>query len=134
MKRKDDPEQRMKCEAERVRPLDFEIAEKVMGWKRGQKYGNGNGDWILPDGRTHGYTWDTTPRFSTKLDAAWLVVECLAAMGHGLVLEQWLRNQGVRNGWVALFDLADGHDTGQHLEETAPLAICRAALAAVKAA
>lgn len=67
--------------------------------------------------------------FSTDIAAAWLVVEQMHLLGHALALERWLDTPN-KNKWLALFTLENGHDTGQHVAESAPLAICRAALVA----
>lgn len=60
-----------------MRELDFWIAERVMGWKRGAKWGNGNGEWII-DGKGydhHHTSFGQTPRFTTDPAAAMQVLE-----------------------------------------------------------
>ena len=71
--------------------------------------------------------------FSTDIAAAWLVVEQMHLLGHALALERWL-DMPRQNKWLALFTLENGHDTGCKVAESAPLAICRAALVAVSMA
>lgn len=69
------------------RELDMLVAEKVLGWKRGHRYANGNGEWIFPeDGPRHFRTdWDGTPGFSTNIAAAWIVVEHMVEIVDGCV-------------------------------------------------
>lgn len=67
--------------------------------------------------------------YSSDIRDVWQVVDHMAGQGIHLVLEDWRRTHKL---WAALFDLPDGHDTGQVIAETAPLAICRAALMADK--
>lgn len=93
--------------------LDAIIAEKVMGWKRVP--GTESGAWMDPctnDGRMG--SWSP----STDIAAAWEVVEKLK-----------LSLIPTNKGWIVsqhhLFEGPFGED------ETAPLAICRAALAAI---
>ena len=112
-------------EYEAGRELDALIAEKVMGWNRrgpGRHVSDYNNWWILPDGKS------LNPlRFcpSTDISAAWEVVLSL------------------RNRW-GTFTLVAGlqwhcydNEDGNYVErmgsaDTAPLAICRAALKAVQ--
>ena len=69
------------------------------------------------------------PSYSTDIAAAWKVVERMHECGHAIVLERWL-DMPSKNKWSALFIMENGHDTGQRVAESAPLAICRAALVA----
>lgn len=118
---------------EELRALDVEIHRKVMG----EEYYEQEGKfwYILP------FVTDVTgkpfplpiPFYSTEINAAWLVVEKLAAENRGtLVLQDWLDVRGTPGRWCALFDLPDGHDTGQILADTAPLAICKAILKSIE--
>jgi hypothetical protein len=69
--------------------------------------------------------------YSTDVAAAWQVVERMRARGFALELHYefgWSRQ------WVADFSNDGWLSTGEQLGDTAPLAICRAALAAVEAA
>jgi hypothetical protein len=109
------------------RDLDAEVAEKVMGWTL-----------EIQDDRNDAYsqTWRTGPNiltdslfvyeFEPSIDiaAAWQVVEYM----QGRELTDFSVSWDVRNDswcWVARFARTEA--TGP----TAPLAICRAALAAV---
>lgn len=116
------------------------IAERVMGWKRGERYGNGNGEWQRPTDdpkRSGRLTWEQTPRYSTDIAAAWQVVEKWRAKGEGFQLDS-LGFTGVEGetdaAWRCSFmDATDGGMEHYSAEaETAPLAICLAALAAVE--
>jgi hypothetical protein len=107
------------------RALDTEVAIKVMGWKRGRLYGNGNGEWIIPqrDNENDPLTWDQTPAFSAKIETAWRVVEKLQEQ-HTIKLNDCTLDGDA--GWVCSLD---GEDIGE-VALTAPLAICLAALKA----
>jgi hypothetical protein len=92
-------------------------------------------DWCYLPKYDHGATDDTfcvpVPYYSTEMAAAWLVVEAVRRRmaGHDWVL----RSRG--EDWVAsVWHYAGGATwtTGDSVAITAPLAICRAALAAVK--
>ncbi len=116
------------------RDLDVLIHRKVMGrdckhfTPEPGEFGsdlNGWYDWpqmkVLPR---------LVPCYSMDIAAAWEVVKHLATRGIELTLEDW-RSLPEGGGWKAMFDLPDGHDTGDALGQDAPLAICRAALLAV---
>jgi hypothetical protein len=130
------------------RELDAIIAEKVMGWQREtderelRRLNSGYLDaseyarwWINPSG---GWAC-ASPRYSTDIAAAWEVVERLkdanrddASYDFDLIYESSKeRETGLRNdvfGWFAQFGEAE-HGSGR--ADTAPLAICLAALEAV---
>lgn len=58
-----------------LRELDFWIAENVLGWQRGKKWGNGNGEWTI-NGlgyAHHGKSWGQTPSFTADPAAAMMV-------------------------------------------------------------
>lgn len=101
------------------------IAEKVMGWSL-RRYGNGNGDWLNADGSKTGSTLETTPRFSTKIDAAFLVVEKMRDLAYMLNLHV----AGMTNARFVHFSDDVGDALGEHAESSA-LAICLAALASL---
>jgi len=108
------------------RKLDRLIAEHVMGWKKGRKFANGNGEWII-DGKVDFRTWDLTPDFSTKIEAAWWVVEKMKAEGMVVIIKaDGLRTGDYNPGWTVLVDNQSRTDA-----DTAPHAICLAALKAV---
>ncbi len=115
------------------REMDALVARRVMGWREGVM-GVNAGFWVDADGKEMAWNigcgaWSP----STQIEEAWQVVERLGEQrGLRLVLEDWRgdRSLGVEEGWCALLTLRDGHDTGQEIAPTAPLAICRIALLA----
>ena len=117
------------------RELDIEIAEKIMEWERGKRWGNGNGEWII-DGKPyikHFISWELTPRYSTSIEAAWQVLEKLREQGFAFAV-QWMGRrepqQLPQNGkWIVVIE---GHERDAIQAPTAPLAICRASLAAME--
>ena len=107
------------------RELDALIAEKVMGWKvdRIVEHNNTTGDELL-----HIFGPDKFPHYSTQIADAWLVVEKLGKddwtytiVGNSSYNRCDLRKWLSHNNWAHLYSDAD----------TAPLAICLAALKAV---
>lgn len=115
--------------------LDVLVAEKVMGWSKG-KYWGGSGatdrwfdggkelgsDHATPEGHGDGdyYSPDESWSPSTDIRAAWEVVEKLPGFGM----------THMRDGsWHVAF----GGGAFPASADTAPLAICRAALAAIGA-
>jgi|CXWL01.1.fsa_nt_gi hypothetical protein len=124
------------------RPIDAMIAEHVMGT---EKYwairwgGSGYGDFPTYDkavinalkifGDRRGAIipyWDE-PCYSTDISAAWLVVEKLRERGWKIELF------GRTDCWCVLFEQGPNHTLQTAIEDadTAPLAICLAALKAV---
>lgn len=104
--------------------LNMDIAEKVLGWKRGQRFGNGNGQWIV-DGKEGPY-WSATPRFSSDMNAAMRMEDRIAELG--LQAEYTLRLVDVVGGW------REGSDLSRlfwNLTHATPRQRCEAALAAV---
>ena len=109
------------------REMDALVAEKVMGWRMMR------GHWVPPEAapETNILACPTsTYRYSTDIAAAWEVVEkvnLLEPYGDTLWKDQ--------RGWV--FGVHDVDGAGYAYEDvtviadTAPLAICRAALKAV---
>jgi hypothetical protein len=113
-------------DAEEEQALDAEVAVKVMGWQWAVEECShpalNHGRCRKPDGSI---VMDFTP--STKIAAAWLVVERFVLVGCFVDVQC-----GYPKGCICLLD--DGH--GRAFAEngkTAPLAICRAALKAVEA-
>ena len=110
------------------REMDALVAEKVMGWKRG--------DWLKkwPDGskQEHFDVWiapelkllHDTPMFSTNITAAWEVVEQFIPF---VELECNEFDSGF--GWICKLWLVSSEVS--EFGETAPEAICRAALKAM---
>ena len=97
------------------RELDALVAEKVMGLP-----GAAVGGWYNPN------LLDGPPPYSTDIAAAWEVVEKLLELGWHVDIE---------DGWcVIVYGGRDGKaDSEMEVGETAPEAICLAALEAVKA-
>jgi hypothetical protein len=126
------------------RELDAMVAEKVMGWQRELGSFAGTQTWHpevvslvrpSPSGyRRHPTTGDLTyfggiPSYSTDISAAWLIVERMRGLGWLMLLDD-CDPFGFRCVWQTTSpDLTDVVGDGA----TAPLAICRAALAAVGA-
>jgi len=52
-----------------------------------------------------------------------VVVEAARSRGCCLVLQDWRADRAAPGKWAALFDLPDGHDTGQHCADTPAEAI-----------
>mgnify|MGYP001398960151 CR=1 FL=1 len=109
------------------RELDARIAEHVMGWTDVRLYCANSGD---PEalGTAPGKNWrEVVPDYSTDISAAWLVVQKLGARGF------MMHKSVVGNYWRARFDIPVlAMEEPYVLAETAPLAICRAALLLVK--
>lgn len=103
------------------RELDARIAEHVMGWTDVRLAF----DWM---GTAPGKNWrEVVPPYSTDISAAWLVVQKLGARGF------MMHKSIVGNYWRARFDVpVVALEEPYVLAETAPLAICRAALLLVK--
>jgi hypothetical protein len=110
--------------------LDAVVAEKVMGWKK-VGYSAGGGGFATPDNKRwvfkiprYGVTQDI-PEFSTRIAAAWTVVEKLQEMGFNFAIAS------IRpNPWVASIS-EENLKWGSSEAETVPMAICLAALEAV---
>lgn len=104
--------------------LDTLVAERVMGWTRIRQRDNGSWQMTAPTGQESAYV----PTFSTDIAAAWQVVEHFVAKGWGMTIlspSHW-----AEVGWTAWIDGEFTHEKAE--ADTSPLAICRAALAAVK--
>lgn len=135
--------------------LDRLVAEKVMGFsfassrtalmypKDGERYGS---HFIEEGGVVVQATMGSYPDFvgterwrpSTSIEHAWEVVEKMHALGHGMIVfkskNKWVCHYKIGEtdvmhyrGWI--YDLTDGTGVG----ETAPHAICLAALMALGA-
>lgn len=102
------------------RELDALVAEKVMGWTNIlDRMG------VPPN---HGPWSHRVPSYSTDLGAAWTVVEKLIATGH--IIELSNRRSGTWKIGTWQFQTFGKLSVGADAD-TAPLAICRAALKAV---
>ena len=118
---------------EELRALDVEIHTKVMGekcyWDACTEEWCQEQEWFTDmDGTPFKVA---VPEYSDNMQSAWELVEKLALRGHRLVLEDYRGMSSAPGNWSALFDYPNGHDGGQHVADTAPLAICRAALKAI---
>lgn len=112
-----------------LRKLDAEVHEKVMGraceFRHPELIWPALDDWCERDDLIHTApgvgAWRSIPRYSTEMSAAWLLVEKLD--------HEIFNMKRRRYGWVCVFvpPVSHGFGTG----DTAPLAICRAALKAV---
>lgn len=104
------------------RELDTLIAEKVMGYHRAtesEPYWNSLAVWVEENGER----WEQIPDYSTDIAAAWQVVEHL----HGrVVIDHWSRG-----AYKVMIYLPAKPPSVEASAESAPLAICRAALAAL---
>lgn len=104
------------------RKLDGIIEEEVIGYQ---------GEEVTLNGVTV-KRWRPWPHYSTDIAAAWLVVEAMEARGSALELVDRIHLSGTGERWWCCFK---GKMWGQpEKADTAPLAICRAALAALEVA
>ena len=113
--------------------LDEIVATRMMGWQRQDETPEGrccpkNGhDWISPDGerwRCHACGW-SFPSYSTEIAPAWEVVEKLWT-------ERWIWfkiHPSSDEGWQVNIEI--NNRSVPVIADTAPLAICRAALLAI---
>ena len=115
-------------EEKELRELDEQIAVEVMGWTRdgenilGPIYYGKSGSSRRSANTKTGVGMVGVPRYSSSIEAAWIVVEKMREKGHAFHFD-------TTRGFVhATFDACTSHRA-----ETAPLAICRAALAVVRA-
>jgi hypothetical protein len=115
------------------RELDALIAERVMGWKRHptKPHPTDNrsigGVLYCPPNAPYLSSLNVVPPYSTDIAAAWEVAEKMVGDGHVFIV----KGDGLRTGdfsprWTVLCDNLPRTD-----DDSAPLAICRAALKAV---
>lgn len=101
------------------RELDALIAEKVMGWERLEKI-------LHPPGPYEMNAWgNMIPHYSTDIDAAWEVVEKM----HSMRLQTSIIT--TEKGVSVTIDEFYCHSPDETIAETAPHAICLAALKAL---
>jgi hypothetical protein len=103
--------------------LDKRIALEVMGWKYDATIFGGEGGWIEP---VNGW-WDTdVPEYSTEINPAWQVVEHMRELG-------WSCEMSGFDDWYVEFAKIEDHllIIRHRNADTAPEAICLAALAAM---
>jgi hypothetical protein len=112
------------------RRLDALVAEKVMGWRLILWEAN-----ILPPDADmpHGIppvghgTW--VPRYSTNIAAAWQIVDRLLAQDYGVTMTMDDPHNICVEVWGGLLGLTEERGA---TDRSAPLAICRAALATLE--
>ena len=117
------------------REMDARVAVEVMGWRNVRRRirlvppGWRLWDWIIVG--NDGTGTRSVPPFSANLAAAWKVVAEMERRGFFVALD----NRGWRetDGYWCEFASADYEEGGRATAPTAPLAICRAALAALDA-
>lgn len=105
---------------ERLRELDAEVAEKVMGYKKIRKDFWSFKTW--KDGEFMCESSGILPCFSTSISDAWTVVEKFSQF------ELWKDKDGE---WSCRM-VRGKTDHGHSHADTAPMAICRAALKAME--
>lgn len=114
------------------REVDALVAERVMGLVpcTAESHRSGEAPWSCHARGDSPDQGGETAHFSTDMDAAWPVVE--AMQGRGFVFTLRYRDSG---GWRACFMTRPTTEnrSPSRVADTAPLAICRAALAAVEA-
>lgn len=112
------------------RELDMLVAEKVLGFQRGGLGGDDPDYWWCNPGylnaTPHSLRVARTPRFSTDIAAAWQVVGKLCPSTNRA--EPWFKLYTSSGSWMANFHRESTEDTAA---DTAPLAVCRAALLAM---
>lgn len=102
-----------------LREIDRLIAERVMGWTDLSVTGNRFG--TTPEGKPH----RIIPQYSTEISAAWEVIEKLRFLGYQGGID-WARPEA---GYECSFGSSLPPDQRPSSQaETAPLAICLAAL------
>lgn len=119
-------------EMEAGREMDAMVAEKVMGWERGAVC------WMIPNntpGERIGPLIDEWQP-STDIAAAWEAVEKCLLLGYGLNIRKAFYDEEEDRWYIAVtINLKNKSSSVARFtvfDETAPLAICRAALKAVE--
>lgn len=121
------------------RELDALVAEKVMGWRpmqggvsmeigeKGDLWEDGSRKWYGKDGDPRPMRLLPSPKFSTDIASAWLVVEKTDPVF------SWVLSRAQDGDYdVSMtFHATDYEIVYEATADTAPLAICRAALKAV---
>lgn len=110
-----------------LRELDAKVAVEVMGWVKPDPAYH---EWIRLGEKAPGATTDDIPRYSADIRLAWLVVEKVVADGMTVILNRLDGN----DHWT--FCIGEGDAVNGEIAEaegeTAPQAICRAAILAVE--
>ena len=103
------------------RELDALVAEKVMGWRRIESTN------LFLIGPKHIEGGFPAPHYSTDISAAWQIVEKFK-----MTITPNNCYPHVKAKWCADVELKGSHELWLAGAETAPLAICRAALRAME--
>src|SRR5262245_49929072 len=107
------------------------VAIEVMGWTITHSERSPTVWWYSkPKGSVHEHEWHP----DTDIADAWIVIERMRELGYyGWV--DWFERDDEHKDFYALFGKLKGADNEEwtSMEKTAPLAICRAALAVVRA-
>lgn len=115
------------------RELDALIAEKVMDWTWRTYWRPEEARALFPPPCEGSYAMgDAYPEYSTDIAAAWLVVEKLESGGYCVHVENFPPSTPAAYRWRAHVETAE-LSIGYGDADSAPLAICRAALAAMEA-
>ncbi len=101
------------------REIDRLIAEQVMGWTNLSVAGNRFG--TTPEGKVH----RIVPPYSTDMSAAWVVVEKLRLLGYRGGID-WARADSEYECYFEASPILSERQSSR--AETAPMAICLAAL------
>lgn len=114
------------------RELDAAVAERVMGWTRTHETHRLHGRTYLRGAAPATGRLQAVPAYSTDIAAAWLVVEKLREHGWFPSVQAQEECGQLGGRWLCevdpRFSFIDGDGS------TAPLAVCRAALAAMETA
>jgi hypothetical protein len=108
-----------------TRKIDRLIAEKVMGWEKDKKQTE---RWDTSFGLLHEYDWEP----STDISDAWEVVEKMKEMGFNYFMQDcYTKSHAVT--FIHWINTENGKSQKHYdnISETAPMAICLAALKAV---
>ena len=106
--------------------IDKQIAEKVMGWSVVEVPDDGS--YIIKENNFRYPQYPFDP--STNISRAWLVVEKMRELGYSINIEAQQKGKWrcniilIGNEWTTRIETAD--------EDTAPMAICLAALQALE--
>jgi hypothetical protein len=129
----------MSDELEAGGQLNALVAEKVMGWTGINHDALNRGGWPPPYRPPSMVGWQLVPEYSTDISAAWEVVEKVSSRNQDTIVVI-TRNSldGKRMGgedayFCTIEDVSDGIEEWETSADSAPLAICRAALKAAAA-
>ena len=135
------PQRRSKMKVSRVSNLllpgpetDVRVAVEVMGWTNLHLREDGPGGPKRYAGVSPGMknTWVWLPSYSTDIAAAWLVVERLISLGGRPLEIVWEEHSDIWRCEVRGIESRDWRKWFDVIGLTAPLAICGAALEALK--